>query len=345
MYFLLTGSMNTRKGEIHLPASAEATAECILFFDNLFDSFNAKEGKQISSIITKSSNHISFWQKAVDILRKMDFTESGTHKYIRNNVRCLSNWIWTIQGAQNLWNALQKSGFSSLNLRFLNQDPVENCFSQIRDHGHRNNNPSPYQFCASFKTLVTTNFTSKHSISSNCKEEYEGQSMSLAKIISTAESIELSEENEDTECAETSIPLPQMSSVFIDVGKMLNILADKIKCADCAKCLQNEETLRIIQHALQSIELKFVSFCYELNVKIKLKSILYLEAFSKMSIHCATQEDYLIEETAQHFIIQWCKYVNKILNGIEDNQTDNYIYNEAKRMSMRFKKEKLKQRK
>lgn len=197
--------------------------------------------KEISCIITNSSNHILFWHSALNMLRKMDFVESGTHKYIRHNSKCLSNWIWTIEGAQHLWNTLRKSGFSSLNLKFLNQDPVENCFSQIRDHGHRNNNPSPYQFCASFKTLVTTNFTSKHSVSSNCKEEYEGKSMSLAKVISVAENKDLSEE-ETAECAETIIPLPEISNPFVDVKKIVSILANKVKCeVNCAKCLENEE--------------------------------------------------------------------------------------------------------
>lgn len=344
-FFIITGSMNTSKGNMHLPASAEATSECILFFDNLFDSFNAKVGKENCSIITKSSNHILFWHNCINILHKMDFIESDSHKYIRHNAKCLPNWIWTIRGAQRLWNTLQKSGFISLNLKFLNQDPVENCFSQIRDYGHRNNNPTSYQFCASFKTLVTTNFTSKHSISSNCKEEYEGKSMSLAKMISTTENMELIED-EETECAEMSIPLPEIRNVFINVEKLMSILADTVKCENCAKCLQNEETVRIMQYALQNTELKFLSFCHEVNVKVKVKSILYLEAFTKISIHCATHEDFLIEKTAQQFIIQWCKYVNKLLKGIlEDNHSDNYMYNEARRMSMRFQKHKLKQRK
>ncbi|XP_028046886.1 uncharacterized protein LOC105836495 isoform X2 [Monomorium pharaonis] len=334
------GSINTTKGNMHLPANAEATSECILFFDNLFDSFNAKKGKENCSIITKSSNHILFWHNSIDMLRKMDFIESDSHKYIHQNAKCLSNWIWTIRSAQRLWNTLQKSGFTSLNLKFLNQDPIENCFSQIRDH--INNNPTPYQFCALFKTLITTNFTSKHSISSNCKEEYEGKPMSLEKIISKAENMELIK-NEEPERAE--MPIPEVLNIFINVEELISILTDKIKCENCAKCLQNEETVRIMQYALQNTELKFLSFCHEVNIKVKVKSILYLEAFTKISIHCATHEDFLIEKTAQHFIIQWCKYVNKLLKGtLEDNYSDNYMYNEARRMSMRFQKHKLKQK-
>lgn len=147
----------------------------------------------------------------------MDFVESGSYEYIRHNAKCLPNWIWTIR-VQQLWNTLQKSGFTSLNLKFLNQDPVENCFGQIRDHGHTNNNPTPYQFCASFKTLVTSNFTSKHSISSNCKEEYEGKSLSLAKIISTVENMKLTED-EETETVQKRPYRYQKSRMYLLMWK------------------------------------------------------------------------------------------------------------------------------
>ncbi|KYN13709.1 PREDICTED: uncharacterized protein LOC108766428 [Trachymyrmex cornetzi] len=155
---------------MYLPSSAAMTGEVILCWDKLFDSFNRKENRELTSVISSSSNHLWFWNNAVNRIRKMDFVESATHKAIRHNSKCLKNWIWTIQGAHYLWNILQTCGFSSFNLRFLNQDLVENSFSQIRDHGHRNNNPTPYQFGSSFKMLLTTNLTSRHSISTNCKE-------------------------------------------------------------------------------------------------------------------------------------------------------------------------------
>ncbi|XP_024869162.1 uncharacterized protein LOC112456716 isoform X2 [Temnothorax curvispinosus] len=344
------GIVNTVKGEMCLPASAAITADIILFFDKLFDSFNKKENKELSCIISPVSKHISFWQNAVNRIRQMDFVENTTHKHIRHNAKCLTNWIWTIKGAQYVWNILQKCGFSSFNLRYLNQDLVENCFSQIRDHGHRNNNPTSYQFCASFKTLVTTNLTSKHSISSNCKENDEGTSLSLSKMISTAASCENDEKEEETECTDSSIPSATNCYIFVDTDKIIkNIITNKtvMQCAECVQWLKNEDILRTIEHAFQVAELKFVNFFYETEIKKKLKSILYLEVFTRISTHCSTLLDYLIEETAQEFIVQWCKFINKILNGTQqENYENNYIYNEAKRMSMRFtKKKNLKQTK
>jgi len=180
--FYIAGVIETRNGTMQLPESAAATAKIILFFDELFDSFG-KKGQGLSSIINSTSDHIQFWQKALHILREMEFVEKRTHKPLKKNApKCLKNWIWTIQGARSLWKVLRLYKFSSLNLRYINQDPLENFFSQVRDIGHRNNNPTPYQFSASFKTLLTANITSKHSLSSNCQQNEDGTSLALLNM-------------------------------------------------------------------------------------------------------------------------------------------------------------------
>lgn len=329
---------------MYLPPSAAMTGEVILFWDKLFDSFNRKENGELTSVISSSSNHLSFWNNAVNRIRKMDFVESATHKAIRHNSKCLKNWIWTIQGAHYLWNILQTCGFSSFNLRFLNQDLVENSFSQIRDHEHRNNNPTPYQFGSSFKMLLTTNLTSRHSISANCKEMNEGTSLSLIQVISATESNE--NEDEGIEYAESAIPAVTEHNIFVAADNILkNILMSKtvIQCEQCVQNLENQDILKSIDSALQIAEVRFVDFCYTLEVKKKLKSILYSEVFSKVSTHCTILLDHLIEETVEQFIIQWCKYINKILNRkYTGNFENNYIYNEAKKMSIKYMKKKIK---
>lgn len=52
--------------------------------------------------------------------------------------------------------------------RNINQDPIDNLFDNIRSRGVRNNNPSCYQFVASYKTLIINNFVAAHSPGSNC---------------------------------------------------------------------------------------------------------------------------------------------------------------------------------
>lgn len=51
----------------------------------------------------------------------------------------------------------------------FNQDPIENFFGSIRSHGVQNIKPTPVNFISSFKALLINNFTSNHSVGSNCK--------------------------------------------------------------------------------------------------------------------------------------------------------------------------------
>ncbi|XP_039308365.1 uncharacterized protein LOC105204150 isoform X2 [Solenopsis invicta] len=335
--------VDTSKGQIVLSPNAAITADTLLFFDDLFDSFNRKERKSLSSIISSSSNHIAFWQNAVKKIRKMDFVEIGTHKYIRRNTKCLVNWVWTIRGAMNLWNKLQRNGFSSFNLRFINQDVVENCFSQIRDHGHRNNNPTPYQFVASFKTLVITNLTSKHSISANCIENNDGTSLSLLKMMSTSEITEEKDNEEINAYSECTQPCRFATKCYLHVDAQQIIKNVLTKCAtQCEACVQNlqhDDISKTVHEALEIAELKIVNFCHEIEIKKKLKSFLYLESFSKFSTHCSILLDNLIEDTAAQYLLIWCRYINKIINGTEEHDYENnFVYNQAKRMSLKYKK-------
>lgn len=74
---------------------------------------------------------------------------------------------------------LRNGEFLHLDLKYVNQDPIENYLGQIRSNGHRNTNSSSNQFGCVFKTLVTANLTSCHSISSNCEKNKEGSSLAL----------------------------------------------------------------------------------------------------------------------------------------------------------------------
>ncbi|XP_025157132.1 uncharacterized protein LOC105189352 isoform X2 [Harpegnathos saltator] len=178
MHMILTfnkeGVVQTEYGTMHLSKNASTTAEALFFFDDLFYSFNGSCEQGFSIIITPNSGHLKFWSETLRKLKKMEFVEKNSYKPLRRNKpKCLVNWKQTIQGAQCLWQMLQKCGFTKLNLKYLNQDPVENLFSQIRNHGHQNTNPTSYLFGTSFKAILTCNLTSKHSISANCEKDKE----------------------------------------------------------------------------------------------------------------------------------------------------------------------------
>lgn len=278
----------------------------------------------------------------------MKFVEKKTHKTIRrNSPKCLINWMWTIQNAQYLWYVLQASGFSSFNLKHINQDIVENCFSQIRDNGHRNINPSPFQFSAAFKTLVTTNLTSNYCISSNCEESNEGASLALTKIYNDNELMTESEKNDidiDIECTEAAISDVMTKHMFTDAQKIILIIAQNKAVTECKQCFEiinHNRILEHIQHALDVAELQFPQFCHETQVKEKLKTTFNNEIPTSI-LHCSIVYNIVIEETAKEFVLQWCKFINNILTGkIQKECWDaNVIYTQAKTMSLKYSKNK-----
>jgi len=105
----------------------------------------------------------------------------------------------------------------------------------------------------------------------------------------------------------------------------------------CIQCFQDESILKTIQHALQITELQVVNFCYE--VKKKLRSILKL--FSKISIHYLMQLGNLMNEIAEQFIVQWCRFLNKI-NGTQEREYETSFI--IKKESMKCKKDKSKRK-
>lgn len=154
----------------------------------------------------------------------MEFVNKDSHMPIRKNApKCLINWMWTIKGTKQK-HLLHNAGFLYLNLKYINQDPIENYFGQIRNNGHRNVNPSPNQFGCVFKTLITANLTSCHSISSNCEENREGSSLALLKMLRAEANV--IEKNVD--CAEAAISEISSKDLVIDSKKIItNIIRDK----------------------------------------------------------------------------------------------------------------------
>ena len=64
---------------------------------------------------------------------------------------------------------ISKIWFLRNNNRFLNQDPLENVFGQIRSHGIRQNNPTPTQFKYSYFTVLLNNILQKKVQHTNCE--------------------------------------------------------------------------------------------------------------------------------------------------------------------------------
>jgi len=155
-----------------LGRKAVGTADFCLFMDMVFDSVNASsvramKGKNLRSVVTSNSKHISIWNEAMTVFNSMTFVDN------RGKISkppCIKNWITTLKGFKSLWFTLNKEGFKYLITRNINQDSLECLFGQFRQLSGRNIYPDCYHFVNSFKTLFLNNFSSIKSKETNCQQ-------------------------------------------------------------------------------------------------------------------------------------------------------------------------------
>ncbi|CAH0726419.1 unnamed protein product, partial [Brenthis ino] len=157
-----------------LPEESKETADILLLFDKIFDSVNGsfgkrkKHGKPLLGPATPTSVHHNMWKESKEIIKTMKFINSTTSK--KESVPTINNWVWTLDGIELLLKNLEnKYGVTSVWLRHLNQDPLENFFGSTRSHGCRNVNPTAEKFEAAFSTLLVNNISSVHAPGANCE--------------------------------------------------------------------------------------------------------------------------------------------------------------------------------
>lgn len=129
---------------------------------------------------------------------------------------------------QEIWCMLQAANFEILNLKFLNQDVLENFFCQIRNFGSCNRNPNPKQFQEAFKALLICNVTSKHSFGANCAEDSVGNFLALLQLMDlneVAREKEASEEVQNIDIEQAAIPQATTNDITIDPHKIITIVS------------------------------------------------------------------------------------------------------------------------
>lgn len=164
---------STDEGPKGIPADGVNTAFVLAFFNKLFDALNGKtitdRSSNFRTILTDDSFHLKFFDEAIAILSRMTFVSKSSRKII-DQPPSLNNLIKTIQGIKVLWKNLKQLGFTSLKTRHLNQDPLENFFSQVRGLS-ANRKPNCFQFVGIFKTLLFNTFSNYKSTQSNCEND------------------------------------------------------------------------------------------------------------------------------------------------------------------------------
>lgn len=340
-----------------MKSTGNNTARVLKFFDTLFDSVNgstlySNHGKQYKCAIHRTSGHIQFWSECRKHLKNMYFKQEGsTRKFVPPS---LKNWIVTLAGLEEIYRTLPKD-VSFLRLRQINQDPLENFFGQVRQHGGRNINPSVNSFKKYFKTLLINNLATTHSAGFNCENE---NSLFIIDQIQNFVVQGVPEEDELVEIPMLKhIHIPQLNLSFLDklsVGYVSGFLSKYIKTIKtCSVCKQNiisnltidewhalisqKEYFQDIPNKLRYCSVQFIEgicsihniimavlpkICHMRNCLIHLRNYV-TENVSFAFISCEHVNDVkqaIINRFVYFCTYNWCVGINRQLRG-RDNRT------------------------
>lgn len=346
---IIAGVVETQRGFMRFSENAENTATILSFFNDLFDSLNGSRKQGLSSMLSRNSGHASFWKEACQKLRYMQYVERGTHKIIfKNGPKCITNWIWTLEAMQQIWNVLQNANFETINLKFLNQDVLENFFSQIRNSSGSNKSPNPKQFEEAFKGLLISNLTSKHSLEANCMDDNIGKSFALSHLMNLSEIARENQGNTENEgnvdTEQAAVPAAIMNEIAIDADKIITMMSVHKNITECSICFNNLNNVQVsnfIEHVTKKLELKFVEICCKPNITEVIEKFLQEEQhLLVLSSQCQHLPTVLFKTVANEFVTVWCKYMNDILCKKVTIKSTNYMYKAAQRMSMKYTKRK-----
>lgn len=170
-----------------LGANALGTAHFVAFCNKLFDSANGTAAKPdgaggLKCQVRKGREnfHFTFWDESIELIKqwKVEKCMSGQPVKSTSNYSqyftppCLHGWVLTLKGMKLLWGKLKELGFTYMQPRSLNQDPVEHLFGCIRSNCGSNVNPTVPQFVSALKASMI-NGLAMVDIRSNCESEPE----------------------------------------------------------------------------------------------------------------------------------------------------------------------------
>lgn len=105
-----------------LPKRFADTAEILLFFNDLFDSFNGScslEKNELKAPVTENSIHFSFWNYALRMLSNMKFLDATTGKET-NRTSVLKHFESTIRGYIEVCKKCFELDISKVPIRYFN---------------------------------------------------------------------------------------------------------------------------------------------------------------------------------------------------------------------------------
>ena len=159
-------------------SQALTTSAFIRNFDNLFDMLNSSKKTVSSSKIHKrpykgtefQKKFLDEMSKFISKLRVWKTTKKRGFCETTNRVVFINCWLITINSIKSLWDVLKNEGFNCLYTRYLNQDPIEQLFGDIREINGLSCNPTALQFTYNFKKLFFIKYS--NSGTGNCTNDY-----------------------------------------------------------------------------------------------------------------------------------------------------------------------------
>lgn len=338
------------------------TAEFTYFADELFDSCNSRKTKKaavavnkpLQQVVSDGSPHSEFWKNSIEKLENMRYRDlDKTNLPKANETR--HRFIRTLRMMPDLWNLVKDKGFPYLKTGYVNQDPLENFFGNLKAHGVRNVSPSCFQAESNLKALMVSSLSSRNSIGANCLDD-EGTVMAT---LGTFASIQ----NTNTErCGERchefdAAPFREekkkdkwspftAAKRIISAGNFATVVLSNIKgIKDCEECFEvffsnkqndnidilkraNIQTHKPIAHAdyfergftsgVNHLEQKLPSFAWEANLRQSLKDELRkILDFEWVTCphHGNLIKHHFQESLILHCIAEWTTHINTILHG------------------------------
>lgn len=363
-----------------IPPECKETADLLLFMDKIFDSVNGsykknKYAKPLLGPATPNSIHHKTWSEGKNVFRSMKFVTSAGRV---ETVPTIDNWVWTLDGIAVLIKKLQNNfEITSVWLRHLNQDPVENFFGAVRSHGCRNNNPTCDQFESAFATLLINNLNSVHTRGKNCEGDFcdslytliinencEATSSTCTVDLGSILEINFTPIEEKQNDPRIIAPLQYVSGYFLKkVKSVIYKNCDRCKVdfsSDCEieyiklreyagkrwLCTPSNDLIITISNMQDIVNYILKESFQKKNLKEIIKtSMLVLIDFNfiKCSQHKNKTIDYLINIVSRCFIFNYCKSINKILAGRRDidDESDHFQSKAKKFRSKCFKRKKI----
>lgn len=313
-----------------------ATAHCLEFFNDLFDSVNGTSNRTavpLRSAITEDSPHHAFWKSAIRMLKDMMFVDPKTGKK-SSQVKTIDSWVTTIRSFRALWAKMRKLNYCSLKGRAINQDPLENFFGQIRSLNGRNVNPTVYQFVSAYKTLLVNNLSSRRTIGANCEADSDAHLLTYVQDDTRNEDERV---NEDTEIVpfvteRDSDVIKNKTDFHKTVVKAISKKQDIRNCSNCSSIMQ-DHSATYVEQMTDQLAKTFPKICHMRFLSKKCQESVNVSP-PKNVIDCAEHRifDIIAVGTIRCFITIWCRKVNCILSGHVINDTSDPVCNAAAEM-------------